>query len=375
MITNYKLEGTPNSPVLLFSNSLGATMHMWDAVVPYLLPYFRILRYDTRGHGGSETTEEPYSVDLLGIDVIDLLNDLKIDKVAFCGLSMGGLIGQWLSIHHPQRILQLILCNTGAKIGEEQLWNERINLILNEGMQAIADRTMKVWFTDKFRENSAVPDQIKQQFLDCNPLGYTNCCAVVRDADFRESISKISVKTLVITGDEDPITTEEHANFLTTNINDARIEVLHARHLSATERPEKIANLLIDFLVGHSIKEKGMHVRRTVLGTEHVDRTIVNKNSFNDDFQELIAYVPWGSVWARPAMSKHNRSLITLAMLIPLNKEDEFKMHVRAAFNNGLTVAELKELILHSSIYCGFPAANEAYKLAEEVLHELGKEI
>ena len=112
---------------------------MWDELVPYLLPYFRVLQYDTRGHGRSEYTPGPYSVDLLGQDVIDLLDQLKIDKVHFCGLSMGGLIGQWLGIHHPERLHKLILSNTGSKIGTEAGWNERINTLSQKGMASIVE--------------------------------------------------------------------------------------------------------------------------------------------------------------------------------------------------------------------------------------------
>lgn len=375
MTTNYKLEGTPNSPVLMFSNSLGTTMDMWDAVIPYLLPYYRILRYDTRGHGGSEATEEPYSIALLGLDVIHLLDALEIDQVAFCGLSLGGLIAQWLSIHHPGRISQLVLCNTGLRIGDQDKWNDRIGRVLSEGMQSIADVTMSVWFTDDFLEGSTVPLQIKQQFLDCNPIGYANCCVAVRDADFRELVPQSDLKTLVITGNEDPITTVEHAQFLAFQLGNVHVKVLPTRHLSATEQPDAIAEILITFLVGSCVKERGAHMRNLVLGKEHVDRTFAGTNTFNFDFQELIAAVPWGSVWTRPAMDKHDRSLVTLSLLIALNREQEFKMHVRAALNNGVTVIELRELILHSSIYCGFPAANEAYRIAEEVLRELHIEI
>ncbi|MFX0556572.1 4-carboxymuconolactone decarboxylase [Maribacter sp. CXY002] len=126
--------------------------------------------------------------------------------------------------------------------------------------------------------------------------------------------------------------------------------------------------------MGHSTFERGMHVRRTVLGDAHVDRSITKKNSFNSDFQEFISNYAWGEIWTRPGLLKRQRSLITLAMLIPLNRGAEFKMHIRAAFNNGVTVAEIKEVILQSGIYCGLPAANEAMHNAEEVFKELGIE-
>lgn len=373
MKLNYKLQGTPNSPVLVFSNSLGSEMMMWDELVPYLLPFFRVLQYDTRGHGGSEITPEPYTIALLGQDVIDLLDQLSIETAYFCGLSMGGLIGQWLGIHHPERIKKLVVSNTGAKIGNDERWNSRIETITQHGMQAIVDDTMERWFTESFRQNN--PQRVaetKAMFLRSHVQGYVNCCAAIRDADFREQLQNNTVETLVITGDEDPVTNVEQAEFLAKNIPNATLKILPARHLASTEFPKEYAAILIDFLVGKSTYDQGMHVRRSVLGYAHVDKASGNINSFNADFQNFITNYAWGEIWTRPDLSKHNRSLITMAMLIALNRKAEFKMHVKASFNNGVTVAEIKEVIMQSALYCGLPAANEAFHSAEEVFKEMG---
>jgi len=385
MKLNYKLQGTLNSPVLVFSNSLGSEMMMWDELVPYLLPFFRILQYDTRGHGGSEITPEPYTIDLLGQDVIDLLDQLGIETAYFCGLSMGGLIGQWLGIHHPERIKKLVISNTGAKIGNDERWNGRIETITQHGMQAIVEDTMERWFTEGFRQNN--PQRVaetKAMFLRSHVQGYANCCAAIRDADFREQLKNNTVETLVITGDEDPVTNVEQAEFLAKNIPNATLKILPARHLASTELPKEYAAVLIDFLIDRSIPsfptgervgdrgyDKGMHVRRSVLGNAHVDKASGNINSFNADFQNFITNYAWGEIWTRPDLSKHNRSLITMAMLIALNRKAEFKMHVKASFNNGVTVVEIKEVIMQSALYCGLPAANEAFHSAEEVFKEM----
>jgi 3-oxoadipate enol-lactonase/4-carboxymuconolactone decarboxylase len=373
MKTNYKIQGTPNSPVLLFSNSLGADLSMWDDLVPHLLPYFRVLQYDTRGQGQSELTEGPYDVEMLGQDVIDLLDTLKIEKVYFCGLSMGGLIGQYLGIHHPERLHKLILSNTDSKIGTQQGWNDRIKTINEYGMQAIVDGTMDKWFTKAYHiTNPYRIAEMKEIFLANRTAGYTACCAVVRDADFRANIKRISLETLIITGDEDEVTNVAQAEAMQKEIPNAKLKVFPARHLPSTELPAYFAQTLIDFIVGEDVFDRGMHLRRTVLGTAHVDRANGNKNEFNTDFQEFISQYAWGEIWTRPGLSKHTRSLITLSMLIPLNKKTEFKMHVKAAFNNGVKVEEIKELILQSGIYCGLPAANDAMHSAEEVFEELG---
>ena len=372
MKTNYKIQGTPNSPVLMFSNSLGADLSMWDELVPLLLPYFRVLQYDTRGHGQSELTEGPYTIERLGKDVISLLDQLDIDKVYFCGLSMGGLIGQYLGIHHPDRLHKLILSNTDSKIGTAENWNERINTINEQGMQAIVDGTMEKWFTPSYHKtNPARVAQMKELFLANKTAGYSACCAAIGAADFRSEIKKITAETLIITGDEDAVTNVVQAEGLQKEIPNAKLKVFPARHLPSTELPIEYADTLIDFLVGKETVDRGMHVRRTVLGNAHVDAANQNKNEFNSDFQEFISNYAWGEIWTRPGLSKHTRSLITLSMLIPLNRKAEFKMHVKAAFNNGVTVDEIKEVILQSGIYCGLPAANDAMHAAEEVFEEL----
>ena len=373
MKTNYKIQGTPNSPVLVFSNSLGSNMSMWDELTPYLLPYFRILQYDTRGHGGSEITPDSYTIAQLGQDLIDLLDRLKLEKVYFCGLSLGGLIGQWLGINHPDRLIKLIISNTDSKIGDDAHWNDRVKNITENGMEVLVESTLEKWFTDNFRKtNPKRVEETKEMFLANNVLGYSNCCAAIRDVDLREAIKNIKTETLIITGDEDVITNSEQAHIMSGKITNSRVEILHARHLASTELPEIFSNLLIDFLVGSTTFDRGMHVRRTVLGNAHVDKATANKNDFNSDFQEFISHYAWGEIWTRPGLSKHNRSLITLAMLIPLNRKAEFKMHIKAAFNNGVSKNEIMEVIMQSGIYCGLPAANEAIHTAEEVFNELG---
>ena len=375
MKTNYTLQGTPNSPVLMFSNSLGADLTMWDELVTYLLPYFRVLQYDTRGHGQSELTDGPYTIEMLGKDVIALLDALNIDKVYFCGLSMGGLIGQWLGINHPERLHKLIISNTDAKIGTAERWNDRIETISEGGMTTIVEATLAKWFTDAFRqENPEQVNETKEVFLANDPKGYCSCCAAIRDADFRESTKTISLETLVITGDEDEVTNVVQAKTLVDSIPNSQLKIFPARHLASTELPEQYAETLIDFIVGDTVFDRGMHVRRTVLGNEHVDRSLKNKNEFNTDFQEFISHYAWGEIWTRPGLPKHSRSLITLAMLIPLNRKAEFKMHVKAAFNNGVSIDEIKEVCMQSGIYAGLPAANDAIHSAEEVFKELGME-
>jgi 3-oxoadipate enol-lactonase/4-carboxymuconolactone decarboxylase len=374
--TNYKLQGSHNNPILIFSHSLGNNMSMWDELVAPLLPYFRVLQYDTRGHGDTNAPYGFYSIKDLGEDLIELMDKLSIETASFCGLSLGGLIGQWLGIHHPERFDKLIISNTAAKIGDAESWDERSDTIQLEGMESILDQTLSVWFSDAFRQNHPeIIDRARKIFLNNNPTGYSGCCAAIRDADFREALHLIKPETLVITGEDDPVTTPEDARFLVANIPQAELKLLPGRHILAQEIPAQYIETILDFLVGKTDYERGMHIKKIVLGSEQVQNEQKHLNDFSADFQQLEAEVPWGNIWNRPGLSRHQRSLITLAMLIAQNRKDAFKVQLKAALNNGVTVEEVKEIILQSAVYCGFPIANDAFLTAQEVILQEGIEL
>jgi len=373
MKISYKISGTPNSPVLILSNSLGSTYHMWDDLVPFLLPYFRVLQYDNRGHGGSDKPNEPYRIDQLGQDVVDLLDRLNIEKAYFCGVSMGGLVAQWLAVNVPHRFPKICISNSAAKIGNRQSWQDRIDTLQQNGMQVLVDMTLEKWFTPSFHQQRPEKIDVFRTMFGSNQVnGYCNCCHAIAGADFREDLSSIQSEILVITGDDDPVTNVDDAKFLNANITQSELVVLPGRHLVNAEVPDLYAEALISFFVGPEIKDRGMHIRTTVLGKEHVSNSLEGINSFNQAFQDLSAKIPWGQIWSRPGLSKHQRSLITLSMMIALNRPEEFRMHIRGAINNGVTVEELQELILQSAIYCGFPASHAAFKNAQDILEQEG---
>lgn len=211
-----------------------------------------MLRYDTRGHGESSVTEAPYSIERLGRDVLALLDALGIERFSFCGLSMGGLIGQWLGINASDRLQGLVLCNTGAKIGSDQVWNERIETVLKGQQQAMAemrDAAISRWFTPAFsqREPQAAT-RIADMIAATSPEGYAANCAAVRDADFREKLGTIKAPTLVVCGGQDPVTTIEHGEFVQQRIADAQLVVFEAAHLSNVEAGENFTRGVLAFL-------------------------------------------------------------------------------------------------------------------------------
>lgn len=233
---HYALEGQTGSPVLVFSNSLGANYSMWDSQTHEFHKQFRILRYDTRGHGQSSATPGPYSIERLAKDVVALLDALDMDRVHFCGLSMGGMIGMWLGLNAPERLNKLVLCNTGANIGTPDAWNVRIDAVRKNGVKSIAPAVVERWFTPAFREKSlAIVSSTQKMIEEASPDGYAACCAAIRDCDYRKQVAAIRTPTLVITGTHDPATPPADGRFLAQQIPGARLAEMDAAHLSNIE--------------------------------------------------------------------------------------------------------------------------------------------
>lgn len=249
---NYQIQGPTGAPVLVLSNSLGTDLGMWDTQMPAFTEHFRVLRYDTRGHGASLVSEGPYSIEQNGRDVLALLDALGIAQASFCGLSMGGLIGQWLGINAPARIQRLVLCNTAARIGTPEVWNPRIDTVLRDGqaaMMALRDASISRWFTADFAE--AAPGQVEPivaMLAQTSPQGYAANCAAVRDADFREQLGAIQAPTLIVCGTADAVTTPEHGRFMQQRIAGAQLIEFPAAHLSNVEAGDGFSRALLAFL-------------------------------------------------------------------------------------------------------------------------------
>jgi 3-oxoadipate enol-lactonase len=248
---NYQIDGADNAPVLMFSNSLGTNLRMWDKQVPALSKRFRVVRYDTRGHGKTDAPTHPYTVFMLGHDALALMDALELSKVRFCGLSMGGMIGMWLARNAPSRIEQLVLSNTAAKFGLTEIWNQRIATVRASGMKTITDAVIERWFTKEFRESSPKEiDPIVEMLHTTKAEGYAGNCAAIRDVDQRWQIGDIRVPTLVIGGKRDPATPYEAAELIAKRIPGSKLVGLDAAHLSNIEQPEAFTKALDGFLKG-----------------------------------------------------------------------------------------------------------------------------
>ena len=247
---HYQIEGDSEAPVLVLSNSLGTTLDMWSPQMPALLEHFRVLRYDTRGHGQSEVTPGAYTIAQLGADVVSLLDHLKITRAHFCGLSMGGMTGMWLGIHASARIDKLVLCNTSAAIGVPEMWNARIAQVQQDGMQSVIPAVLQRWFTDDFLSHAPTQvERVKAMLAATSIEGYVANCAAVRDMDQRAELGRIKRPTLVIAGRHDTSTPPEHGEFIAKAITGARYVELNAAHLSNWEVAQSFTQHLLDFLI------------------------------------------------------------------------------------------------------------------------------
>ena len=376
----YDLSGPEGAPVVVFSNSLGSTAEMWDAQARALAGRCRVLRYDTRGHGRSQTTG-PVRLDTLVRDVIGLLDALAISSAHVVGLSLGGITAQGLGIHYPTRIRSLVLMATASHFAPADGWHLRAKTVREEGLGAIVDGAMTRWFTQGADTHCPERKQFtRQRFLSSDAEGYALCCEALAEADVRADLERITAPTLVMAAEGDPVTTVSMGLELAAAIKEARFEpVSEAAHLFAVEQPEQVNSLLLDWLEqqgalvppdGRHLYEQGLTNRKAVLGLDHVQRSFANANDFTRPWQDFITRMAWGETWGNPDLSWKLRSVSTLSMMVALHREEEFKLHLRPALKNGLTMKELRALLLHCSIYAGVPATNAAFRWTREVLGE-----
>ena len=246
---NYQTFGDANHPAIVFSNSLGTKYSMWQPQIDALQKDYYVICYDTRGHGASSAPKGPYSIEQLGTDVIQLLDHLNIKKASFCGISMGGLTGQWLAIHHPDRFNHVIVCNTAAKIGQAQAWSERAALVREQGLKPIADTAATRWFTEPFiLSNTAIVQSLSNDLGAGSPEGYASCCEALAKADVREELTSIQVPVLIIAGQQDPVTTVQDGQYMLDRIRNAQLFEINASHISNIEQPEAFNQAVLNFI-------------------------------------------------------------------------------------------------------------------------------
>ncbi|MER6183496.1 4-carboxymuconolactone decarboxylase [Streptomyces sp. NPDC001652] len=416
----YRLDGPDDAPVLILGPSLGTTWHMWDRQVPELAKQWRIFRFDLPGHGGAPAYPAG-SVGDLTARLLATLDRLGIQRFGYAGCALGGAVGLELALRHPERVASLALIAASPRFGTPDEFRQRGVIVRTNGLDPIARTSPDRWFTGGFAAaQPAITDWAVQMVRTTDPGCYIAACEALAAFDIRADLAHVGVPTLVLVGSDDQVTGPAEARTLVAGIPDARLAVVPgASHLVPVEQPAAVTDLLVrhfstawqpayDSATGQTaipaapVKpvlaappqlspiaeiapavpapfvgggrpdpyDAGIKVRREVLGDAHVDRALAQADEFSGDFQEFVTRYAWGEIWDRPGLDRRSRSCVTLTALVAGGHLEELGFHVRAALRNGLTPVEIREVLLQAAVYCGVPAANSAFKVAQQVIRE-----
>ena len=261
-----RVEGSASAPVLLFSNSLATDLSMWDDQASYFSKWYRVVRYDTRGHGKSEASAAPYNLSTLVEDVRSLLDALGIDAVHYCGLSLGGMIGQLFAARYPQRLLSLALCDSAAKLRRE-VWEERIAVAHRDGIGPLVEPSLGRWFTQPFRDkNPELIEGIRQMIQGTSVNGYIGSATAIMEMDNFPQLPRIATPTLIVVGSKDPATPPSDSELMHQKIAGSKMVVIEdAAHLPNIEQIDEFNNILDAFLTAqneHAILGKSLASQR-----------------------------------------------------------------------------------------------------------------
>lgn len=369
----WREDGPRDAPPLVLLNSVGSTAEMWAPCLAPLAEQFRVVRIDTRGHGTSAAAPagEPHTLAELAADVLAALDELGlVGRCHLAGVSLGAMVGMWLAIHAPDRIGRLALLCTSAQLGPRTLWDERAATVRAKGMSAIAGAVVERWITPGLAaRDPELVARLRQMVAGVDAESYAQCCEAIAEMDLRADLGRIAAPTLVVGAGDDPATPPEHQRLIAEGVPGSRLEVItDAAHVPTFEQPGRVAQLLRDHFRAGATAEAGYAARRAVLGNEYVDAAIAARTELTADFQDFLTRYAWGEVWTRPELTRRERSIATLAALVTLGAEHELASHVHGAIRNGLTPAEVLEVLQHVAIYAGLPRANRAVAVAREAL-------
>ncbi|GCB44733.1 beta-ketoadipate enol-lactone hydrolase [Streptomyces sp. NL15-2K] len=393
---------------------------MWDRQVPELAKQWRIFRFDLPGHGGAPAYPAG-SVGDLSARLLATLDSLGVQRFGYAGCALGGAVGIELALRHPERLASLALIAASPRFGTADEFRQRGVIVRTNGLDPIARTSPDRWFTSGFAAaQPAITEWAVQMVRTTDPGCYIAACEALASFDVRAELARVGAPTLVLVGSDDQVTGPAEARTLVAGIPDARLAVVPgASHLVPVEQPAAVTDLLVrhfstawqpafDSTTGQMAAigappvkpvlsaappqpapraeiapaveaqvmsrpdpyDAGIKVRREVLGDAHVDRALAQADEFSGDFQEFITRYAWGEIWDRPGLDRRSRSCVTLTALVAGGHLEELAFHTRAALRNGLTPAEIKEVLLQAAVYCGVPAANSAFKVAQQVIRE-----
>ena len=367
---------------LVFANSLGTDLRVWDPLLPHLPQGLRIVRYDKRGHGLSDCPPGPYGIDDLVGELAGLLDHLAVRRAVVIGLSVGGMIAQGLAAARPDIVQAAVFCCTGHVIGTAEMWGQRIEALREVGIEGMADNVMERWFSPAFRSGRPEDLAAWRNMLTRTPeAGYVATCAALRDADLTAGTAALKIPVLCVAGSNDGATPAGPGEVA------GRPGARRALRAAGRPRPYPLRRgaggagrgnhpfpegerpCLTPMAVPASTPacRPGARCWATPMSTAPRRRS----RPFDADFQRFITEGAWGSVWSRPGLTRRERSLITIALLAALGHHDEVAMHVRATANTGATPEDVKEAMLHVAVYAGVPAANSAIRVAKAAFAEM----
>jgi 3-oxoadipate enol-lactonase/4-carboxymuconolactone decarboxylase len=367
----------PAAPLLVLGPSLGTTAETWTAVAERLTDRYRVLRWDLPGHGSSPAATGSFSIADLARGVLALVDSLGDRRFTYAGASLGGAVGIELALMvGPDRLDGLAVVCADARIGEPASWHERAAQVRRQGTASLVAASGRRWFAPSFPSRD--PDTVGKalaDLLDVDDESYARCCEALAGFDRRGDLDVLDVPTVVVTGDSDPVVSSADGETLAASIPGAvALPLVDTGHQAQLERPDAVAAAVLDHLAGDreglDRYGAGLEVRRSVLGEEYVDASFAGITPETADFQRFITETAWGSVWTRPGLDRRMRSAVTIASLVTGGHWHELELHLRAGLTNGLTREELAEILLHTSIYAGVPAANTAFGRLKRVLAE-----
>ena len=386
-INGVQLSEPSAGPLLLLGNSIGTSATaLWAASAAFLGERFHVVAWDLPGHGrNTDPVSDSFSMAELAAGVMAFADRVLTDRgepggrLYYAGDSLGGAVGLQALLDAPDRILAAVLLCTGAKIGDADGWWERAARVRASGTAVLINQSVERWFAPGFLEREPqVASQLLESLRAADAEAYALACEALADFDVRSRLGEIAVPVLAVAGAEDFATQANLLAEIANGVQRGTLQVLEGvAHLAPAEAPQEVAKLIMKHFDEEELAVDryvaGMQIRREVLGDDHVDRANAATTDFTRDFQELITEYAWGTIWTRPGLDRRSRSMITLTALVARGHHEELAMHVRAARRNGLSVDEIREVLLQTAIYCGVPAANSAFHLAQEVFEAMDK--
>jgi 3-oxoadipate enol-lactonase/4-carboxymuconolactone decarboxylase len=366
-------SGAANPGLIVLGPSLGTTSSIWDTVAFELAETYRVLRYDLPGHGFSASASEAFTMTDLAVSVLELVDSIGGGSFYYAGDSMGSAVGLTLSAEHPDRVLGIAAFCVTADLGGPDGWHARAQQVRSSGTASVVALSAARWFAPGYLERDpGAGAAALDRLIEIDDESYALCCDALAQFDFTTAAGELGVPAVFVAGGFDIATPPDQVAAFGALVPGAKYAVIPgAGHLPVMERPAEAEVIIRSILPAEGAYEAGMVMRRAVLGDAHVDAANSRITPETEDFQNFITRYAWGEVWSRPGLSRRDRSLITLASLVTGSHENEIGMHVRAALTNGVTRAEISEVILHTAVYAGLPVANAAFAIAREVFAQI----